>query len=337
MVKKNHLTGKQQRVLVIGAGSIGTRHLRVIHGLGYEVLACDPQTKAFEAIRAQIPALRTYADLSAALAQQPDFAVVATPPVLHAGHTIAAMRSGAHVLCEKPMADTVHACNRMVAAAEKYGKVLHIGFVNRYHPGVRRLKEAASSGALGKVLFGSADLGSYFTLMCSRSRYQAGVFGALLLDYTHQLDYMPWIMGSPVKRVYAVGSALGKFKLKSKPNMIAMILEHASGAVTEIHLDYCRHPQQGSASVTGDRGFIKVDFTANRTLTGRLTDGACGGESIIHERDDLFREQFRQFVAATQGRKADIVPGEEARRASLVAEAALKSLKTRRPEAVRQD
>lgn len=327
----------KKRVLVIGAGSIGTRHLRVIHGLGYDVLGCDTQPDAFKAIREQIPSLPSFTVLDKALAEKPSFVVVATPPALHAGHTVAAMEAGAHVLCEKPMADTARSCDLMVAAAEKYGKVLHIGFVNRYHPGVRRLKEAASSGALGKVLFGSADLGSYFTLMCSRSRYQAKVFGALLLDYTHQLDYMPWIMGSPVTRVYAAGSALGKFELKSKPNMIAMILEHANGTLTEIHLDYCRHPQQSSASIAGDRGFARVDFSANRFVAGRLADGSAREESIAVERDDLFREQFRQFVAACAGRRADIVPGEEARRATLIAAAALKSLRTRRPESVRQD
>jgi len=330
MTNKN----SKKRVLIIGAGSIGTRHLRVIRGLGYDVLGCDKQPDAFNAIREQIAALPTYTDLDAALAEKPDLVVVATPPAAHADHTVAALKAGAHVLCEKPMADTLPACDRMIKAAHKYRKVLHIGFVNRHHPGLRRIKEAADSGRLGKIVFGSADLGSYFTLMCSRSRYQADVYGALLLDYTHQLDYMPWIMGSPVVRLYAAGRTLGNFEFKSKPNVLAMILEHANGTMTEIHLDYCRHPQQGSAAITGDQGYIKADFTTNRIVIGSLKAGKLREEDISVERDDLFREQFRQFVAATEGRPAEIVPGAEGRRATQLVAAALKSLKLRRPVAI---
>jgi predicted dehydrogenase len=229
------------------------------------------------------------------------------------------------------MADTLKACDRMIKAANKYRKTLHIGFTNRYHPGLRRIKEAVDSGSLGKILFGHADLGSYFTLMCSRSRYQANFFGALLMDYTHQLDYMPWIMGSPVVRLYAVGRALGDFELKSNPNMMAMILEHANDTVTEIHLDYCRHPQQASAAVTGDKGYIKTDFSTNRVLLGSRDSGTTREETVNVERDDLFREQFRQFSAAVAGRPAAIVPGPEGRRSVQLVEAARQSLESRRP------
>lgn len=330
----NH--NSKKRVLVIGAGSIGTRHLRVVHGLGYEVLACDKQPDAFAAIKKDIPALPTFKDLGKALVEKPDYVVVATPPAVHAEHTEKAMRAGAHVLCEKPMADTLAACDRMIKAARKCRKTLHIGFVNRYHPCLRRIKDAAASGSLGKILFGSADLGSYFTLMCSRSRYQAFLYGALLLDYTHQLDYMPWIMGSPVKRLYAVGRKRGSFELKSDPNLIAMVLEHANGIVTEIHLDFCRHPQQASAAVTGDKGYIRADFMTSRVLTGCRSDGSAKEETINVDRDELFREQFRQFLAAAEGRPALIVPGEEGRRSVQIVEAVLKSLKSRRPVEIRQ-
>lgn len=324
-----------KRVLVIGAGSIGTRHLRVIHGLGYEVAGCDTQADAFQSIREHIANLATYNDLTKALAEKPDYVVVATPPAAHAENTVAALEAGAHVLCEKPMADTLDSCDRMISAADRCHRILHIGFTNRYHPGVRRIKDAVDSGRLGKVLFGCADVGTYFTLMCSRSRHQANLYGALLLDYTHQLDYMPWIMGSSVVRLYAVGRAFGDFELKSNPNMISMIMEHANDTVTEIHLDYCRHPQQASTAVTGDRGYIKTDFATNRVLTGSLAEGTTQEETLSFERDELFREQFRQFVAAAAGRPALIVSGTEGRRSTRLVEAALKSLQSRSPVEIR--
>lgn len=94
------------RVLVIRAGSIGTRHLRVIHGRGYPVMGCDMAPTAFDAIRQSIPDLVTFTDPGQALAQQPELVVVATPHGVHADNTVAAMQAGAHVLCEKPTAHT---------------------------------------------------------------------------------------------------------------------------------------------------------------------------------------------------------------------------------------
>lgn len=319
------------RALVIGAGSIGTRHLRLIHGMGFSVMGCDTEPKAFDAIRKEIPDLATFTSLAQALAQRPELVVVATPPQVHADHTVAAMEAGAHVLCEKPMADTLPNADRMIAAAKEHRKVLHIGFVNRYHPCLVRVKELVDSGRLGRVLFAQADLGSYFTLICSRSRYQATTYAALLLDYTHQLDFVPWILGAPATRLYAVGQNLGAFELKSNPSMIAMLLEHAGGPVSEIHLDYCRKPQMATLHVTGDRAYVLCDLMTAKITLGNRADDAVDSQTLTYERDDLFREQFRQFVAAAEGKPARIVSGAEGRCSLQLVERAIESMQSRSP------
>ncbi len=318
-------------VLVIGAGSIGTRHLEVVHGMGYPAMACDTDPAAFARINEIVPDLPTFTNLSSALAQQPDIVIVATAPGLHADHTIAAFEAGAHVLCEKPMADTVAACDRMIDAAKQSGKVLHVGFVNRYNPCITKPKRLTEEGALGMPLFASAQGGSYLTLICSRSRHQATTYAALLLDYTHQLDYIPWILDSPVCRVYAVARNRGEFELKSDPNMITMILEHESGVVSEIHLDFVRHPQTMTLSVTGDRGYMLSDLMQSTVGIGRREDESFEERTLTFERNDLFREQFANFVAATRGEPARIVDGEEGRASMRIVEAVLRSLASRTP------
>jgi len=214
------------RVLVVGMGSIGTRHLRLIDEMGFPVLGCDVDPAAFERVREVVPDLPTFDNVADALAEKPDIVVVATAPHLHAEHTVAALEAGAQVLCEKPMADKLESADRMIAAAKERNKLLAIGFMNRFHACIVRAKELVDSGQLGLPLFAGAHLASYRTLVCSRSRYQATTYGALLLDYTHQPDYVPWALGSAAMRVYAVARNRGEFELKSDPNVIAMILEH---------------------------------------------------------------------------------------------------------------
>ena len=326
------MTDNQRRALVIGAGSIGVRHLRLIREMGYPVMACDVDRAALEAARGEVGDMETFTDLRSALASGPEFAVVATAHRLHREHTIAALEAGAHVLCEKPIADTLEAADAMIAAARRTNRVLHIGFMNRYHPCIVRARELVRSGELGLPLFASADLGSYRTLVCSRSRHQAHVHGALFLDYTHQLDFVPYVLGSPASRVYAVSRNRGSFELQSDPNCAAIILEHEAGPVSEIHLDYCREPQVTTLSVTGDRASVQCDLMTYALKVGYRADGRVVEERFDVQRDDLYRVSFRNFVEAVDGREAEIVTGDSGRQSLQVVEAVLASLKTGQPE-----
>ncbi len=325
------MTSDKQRILVIGTGSIGTRHLRILHGMGHPVAGCDVEEAAFSAIREDIPDLETFTDMDKALASKPDLVVVATAHHLHAPHTLAAMEAGAHVLCEKPMADTLEAADAMMAAAKRTGKTLHIGFMNRYHPIVVQARELVASGRLGLPLSASADLGSYITLECSRARHQAKMFAALLLDYTHQLDFVPYVLDAPATRVYAIARNRGRFDLKSDPNTIAMMLEHGDGPISEIHLDYCRKPQVTTLKVTGDEAAIECDMMG---YTLRLRDRKGG---VIEEKrcepqgDELYRTSFRNFLAAIDGKESNYIPGSEGRKSLEIVTAVLKSIETRQP------
>ena len=110
---------ERKRVLVVGCGSIGRRHLRLLHERpDVAAAACDPDTAAAEGVTAIGAAIPFFTDLPAALREhRPDFAVVANPNRFHADAALAAMKAGAHVLCEKPIADTLANGRRIVAAA----------------------------------------------------------------------------------------------------------------------------------------------------------------------------------------------------------------------------
>src|SRR5205085_9105725 len=76
---------------------------------------------------------------------------VSTPPSLHAEMSIAALRAGKHVLCEKPLARTVEECRAMISAAQASGAILATGFNYRFYPSVLKARELLDSGLIGKV------------------------------------------------------------------------------------------------------------------------------------------------------------------------------------------
>ena len=79
--------------------------------------------------------------------------VISTPPDIHERIAVAALVSGKHVIVEKPMANSLDACRRMIEKARETGRVLTVGFNHRYFPAIKELKAAVASGALGRLAY----------------------------------------------------------------------------------------------------------------------------------------------------------------------------------------
>ena len=198
MSKKN----KKLRLGVVGTG-MGRAHMQ-----GYQshphaelVAICDLDEQRLAATAAEMGVEATYTDAhemfrSAGL----DGVSIAVPNKLHAPLAIAALKSGLHVLCEKPMATTVRDARRMQAAAGQTGKNLMINFSFRFTPASYALKQQVEAGAIGAIYFGRSvwhrqrgipKLGSWF---CDKE--MAG--GGPLIDLgVHRLDLALWLMGYP--------------------------------------------------------------------------------------------------------------------------------------------
>lgn len=100
-----------------------------------------------------------YASHQQMLASEPDVDIVdvCTPPYVHAEISIDALRTGCHVLCEKPMAASLEECDAMIAAQQASGKTLSIIAQNRFTEAFWRLKAALDSGLAGKICHAQVD------------------------------------------------------------------------------------------------------------------------------------------------------------------------------------
>ena len=324
-----------RRILVIGTGSIGLRHARLCKerpDLSVEV--CDSRPAGLEEARKVLGEARTWASLDDALASRPDLAIVATPHDTHEPIASAAMRAGAHVLCEKPMTDTLAAARKLLASSRSTGRVLRVGFMLHFHPGMRRLKALVAGGSLGQVLQMRYAVGSYITLENSRSRYQQSVFGAIMMDYVHGLDLGLWFTGRAPSGAYARGIQAGRLELTSNPNVISVVLDHADPLLFEVHVDYVAKPQPSCFEILGDRGWARYDFLANRLEVGHPAKEAPAVETIAVERDDLYREQIQGFLDAVDGKPDELTTAEQGLRSVGTVEAVLASLRSGRRETV---
>ena len=317
--------GHRGRIVVVGCGSIGRRHARVLSCRDdVAVELCEPQRGHLDVALAEVGDVRTHDDFRTMMGSRPDMVVIATPQGLHADQTAAALDAGVHVLCEKPMADTVANSRRMQAAAEN-GPVLNIGFMLHFHPAFIRIKDLIGTGRLGRVLHVHWHIGTYRTLLNSISRHQANVPGAILLDYAHQPDLLRWWLGKMPAAVYASGFRAGDFRLDSDPNVLALTLEYDEPLLATINLNYVQHPERAECEVIGDQGWARCDLHSGQLELGSRADESRSKERFGVEKDDMIAAEHQAFFDAIDGKRGPESPPEDAIASMYVIEAAIAS------------
>jgi predicted dehydrogenase len=141
---------------VVGLGYWGPNLARNFDRLGQTELRwiCDPDDAARARWLPQFPGTQATAELEDLLSDDSlDAVIIATPVPLHADLAVKVLEAGKHCFVEKPLAQSVADAERVCEAAEAAGKVLMVGHLLEYHPGVRKLKEIAESGRLGTIRY----------------------------------------------------------------------------------------------------------------------------------------------------------------------------------------
>src|SRR5882762_9762006 len=146
-------TAQRIRVLVVGLGTMGTSHARAYRAIEeFELVGlCTSRAADRHDLEAEFPGLPRFERFDEALATlRPDAVAICTYTEHHAVMALQAFAAGAHVFCEKPLADTLEAARRVVGAAGTAGKALLVGYILRVHPSWSRFVEIGRT--LGKPL-----------------------------------------------------------------------------------------------------------------------------------------------------------------------------------------
>jgi predicted dehydrogenase len=214
--------GKRLKYGLVGCGGIANqKHLPAIANLedAEAVAFCD--IVAERAKKANLDYAggkgKVFTDYRELLKEDLDAVFVLTPNISHAEISIDALSAGKHVLCEKPMAKTYAEARRMIEARNKSGKLLTIGYQNRYRPDSLFLKAECEAGTLGEIYFAKA------TALRRRAVPTWGVFldeekqgGGPLIDIgTHALDLTLFMMNN-YEPAYAVGTTYHKLNKDKK-------------------------------------------------------------------------------------------------------------------------
>ncbi len=295
---------RPQSALVVGAGSIGRRHLSNLKQLGLSKLsACDPNPDRLAYVLEHFQA-EPFPNIEAGLKSKPDIVLICSPPVRHASQALQAMRAGAHVFMEKPVSDSLESMEDLVAEHQKSGLAVQVGYNLRFHPPIQKLKELVESEAVGKILWGRVEAGSYLPDWrpwqdyrdSYTSRRELG--GGIILDGSHELDYVTWLFGAPVELACMAGK-VSNLEINVE-DCATILLRFPNGTQLDVHVDFMERFYTRGSVLNGENGRLQWDFNSNAIQIQR-----CGAEPESVKFDcavnDMYLAEMRHFMDCVAG------------------------------------
>ena len=249
---------------IIGCGRIAQRHAKHIKTYGELVAVCDIVTDKSDQLANEYGA-RSFYDINELLLKEKnniDVIAICSPNGLHAVHSIAALNSGFHVLCEKPMAINVHDCGEMIKAAERANKRIFAIKQNRFNPPVAEVKKLIDQGVFGKLY--SVQLSCFWNR--NFDYYKNSWKGTLDLDggtlftqFSHFIDLLYWMIGD-VKEAQGFSNNFAHKDVIEFEDTGVIALKFHNGAVGTVNytVNSFGKNMEGSLTIFGEKGTVKI-------------------------------------------------------------------------------
>jgi len=316
------------KILMVGLGGIGQRHLRNLRTLlgdDVEILAyrvrklsqvitptlqVDANRDVEREYRVQV-----FGQLESALAEKPDVAFICNPSSLHIPVALACIRAGCDLFIEKPLSDGLAGLPELQALVEKQARIVMVGYQLRFHPCFLRMQELVRKGLLGNLLGVRAAVGEYLPGWHRYEDYRQGyaaradLGGGVLLSQIHEFDYLYSLFGN-AKRLFSIGGHWSNLEIDVEDVASTLMECEFAGRPLPVHLqqDYLQRPPQRQCEVIGDAGKAILDFPT-LSVTQYGAEGNVADRFICEnlDRNQLFTDEVQHFLDCVKTRSKPVV------------------------------
>lgn len=318
------------RVLIVGYGSIGKRHLslarRMLPNADIRVLRHRDGD--------EVPELSNgcFSDLESSINFGPQIAVLANPATLHVAVALRLALSGVHLLVEKPLSHSLDGVANLIEVCNSKRSVLMTAYNLRFLPSLQKFRELLNEHLIGKVNSVRCEIGQYLPSWRPDTDYRKGVSarrelgGGAILELSHELDYLRWIFGEIdwVKATLSQQSDL-EIDVEDTAHLTLGFASNSNGRylVGTVNLDFIRHDTTRLCTVIGEAGSLRWNG-----LTGQVELFVPGGKEWSelfrhqHQRDDSYLAEWQHFLSCVYGLSQPLVSGEDGLRVVEIIEAA---------------
>lgn len=315
-------------IAIVGLGSIGRRHLRLVREFRPEIKITVVRSGEGKAVSEEKIANETVYRLEDAIESGIQAAVIATPAVFHLDQVAKLLRAGIHVLVEKPLSDSMEGVNKLVENWKKSNVVILLGYCMRHNPAAKKFKKMIVNETTGQIQNIHVECRSYLPDWRPSQDYRLTVSarkelgGGVLLELSHELDYVRWFFGE-IESVIAVLKNSGTLGLDVE-DCADLILKSAKGLPISVHLDFNTRIARRRCVVRCSDGDLTWDAVQKKVSLQRV-EGPEEVESFAHNGDEIYRLQLKHFFDCMENNKTPEVSLEDGAEVLRMVEAARES------------
>lgn len=312
-------------VAILGCGGIANAYAQALQQIsGARVAAVvDPDETSRSRFADETGAA---AFASAEAMPDVDTVLVLSPPNTHESLTCSLLARGMHVLCEKPLAPTLAAADRMLAAARAADRRLMMGSKFRYTPDVTEARALLDREVCGDVVL-------YENVFCSHvdmtqrwnSTPEVSGGGVLIDNGCHSVDLARYLLGPLAKVQVQFGRRVQELPVEDTARML---FQSQSGALGSIDLSWSVHKQTDAyVRIIGTRGTLEIGWKGSRW---KSTDGEWQPFGVGYDKITAFRTQLENFFAAVRGDAPPVIDDTDARASVVVIDCAYQAAQQER-------
>lgn len=304
------------RVAVIGAGNMGSNHIRVLSEMENVRLAgvCDENVEAASRKLKRYGLGEVHPDIDSLLrADAADAVIVASPTHTHHAVAKACLERGLHVFVEKPMASTVAECEDLLDCGARAGRTLFVGHVERWNPVVARLRSFLEESFLGNIYYIETVRSGPFP-----KRLYGSKDGVVIDLAVHDLDLVAHLLGG-LGQLYA---HLIRIEARRQDVYARIMFKTVNGVLGSSEFSWISPRKERRITIFGDKGMllgnmldqevwfyengdVEIDYSDNyfqNMMMGRVSEGKVIKFPV--RKEEPLRRELESFFDIVAGRKA---------------------------------
>ena len=307
------------RVLIVGLGSIGKRHLR----LARELLPNADIRVLRHQLSTSFPdgADGSFSSIEQAITFAPHIAVIANPATYHIDTAQVFANAGVHLLVEKPLSASLDGVEHLIETCREQGLVLMTGYNLRFLPSLQKFRSLLLDSAIGQVLSVRCEIGQYLPSWRPGTDYRQAVSaqhklgGGALLELSHELDYLRWIFGE-VDSVKATLSRQSNLDIDVEDTAHLILgfepAKDGNQLIGTVNIDFIRQDTTRQCTAIGEKGSLRWNG-----LTGVVDvyeEEAKEWRELFskhHQRDDSYLAEWQHLLSCINEQQIPFISGED--------------------------
>ena len=246
------------KILIVGYGSIGKRHLEnILLQKNIKIIVCTKRNDLGKLEKKGIIIVNTITD---ALLHKPNIAFITNETSYHVKTAIKLAENGIHLFIEKPLSHSMQDIKKLKKIVNDNKIIVQIGCDHRFHPCIKKIKNILNTEKLGKIISAYVENSSYLPDWHPYEDYRKGyaakkeLGGGVALTMIHELDFLYWFFGD-IKKVFSITEKSSNLEI-SADDLSMMTLVFNQNITVQLHLDYFSGPEFKSCKIKGTSGTI---------------------------------------------------------------------------------